>query len=179
VFSAVRSPAVSGTAQVGKTLTALRGPWTPAPTTNKYQWRLDGRSVSGATRQTWKVPASAKGKRVSVAITGSKIGYATKTLVSPSTVAVKAGVFVAPAPTVTGSARVGATLQVVRGTWTPQPSTVKYQWKVAGRSVEGATRSTFRVPSSARGKRVAVVVTGSLAGYTTKSVSRSMTSVIR
>jgi hypothetical protein len=172
-------PTVRGTAQVGKTLTALRGPWTPSPTTNKYQWRLDGRSVSGATSQTWKVPASAKGKKVSVAITGSKTGYATKTLVSPATVAVKAGVFVAPTPRITGTPRVGATLQVLRGVWTPQPSTVKYQWKVAGRPVAGATRSTFTVPSSARGKRVAVVVTGSLAGYTTKSVSQSMTSLIR
>jgi hypothetical protein len=178
-FTALRQPSVSGTPQVGKTLTALRGPWTPSPTANKYQWRLDGRSVSGATGQTWKVPAAAMGKTVSVAITGSKTGYATKTLVSPATAAVKAGVFVAPAPTITGSARVGATLQVIRGVWTPQPSTVKYQWKVAGRPVAGATRSTFTVPSSARGKRVAVVVTGSLAGYTTKSVSRSMTSVIR
>jgi hypothetical protein len=54
----------------------------------------------------------------------------------------------------------------------------RFRWKVAGRSVEGATRSTLRVPTPARGKRVSVVVTGSLAGYTTKSVSQS-TGVIR
>jgi hypothetical protein len=178
VFSVPRSPSVSGTPQVGKTLTAVRGPWTPSPTKTTYQWRVNGRAVSGATSSAWKVTSSAKGKKVSVAITGSKSGYLTRTLVSPATAPVKAGVFVAPAPTISGTARVGSTLQVYRGTWTPLPSTVTHQWKIDGRSVAGATRSTFRVPTSARGKRVSVVVTGSLAGYTTKSVSKS-TGLIR
>lgn len=178
VFSAPRSAALSGAAQVGRTLTAVRGTWTPSPTKTTYQWRVDGKAISGATGSTWKLPASAKGKTVSVAITGSKTGYTTKTLLSPATAAVKAGVFVAPTPTIAGSAAVGSTLQVYRGTWTPLPSTVTHQWKIDGRAVAGATRSTFRVPTSARGKRVSVVVTGSLAGYTTKSVSQS-TGVIR
>lgn len=178
-FSASRSPSVSGTAQVGKTLTAMRGPWTPSPTTTRYQWRLDGRSVSGATSRTWKVPASAKGKRVTVAITGSKTGYATKTLVSPATAAVRAGVFVAPRPGITGTARVGSTLKVVRGTWSPQPTTVRYQWKVGGVALRGATNYLFRVPASARGKRIVVTVTGLRAGYTTRTVASSPTSVIR
>jgi hypothetical protein len=178
VFSAPRFAALSGAAQVGRTLTAVRGTWSPSPTKTTYQWRVDGKAISGATGSTWKLPASAKGKTVSVAITGSKAGYTTKTLLSPATAAVKAGVFVAPTPTIAGSARVGSTLQVYRGTWTPLPSTVTHQWKIDGRSVAGATRSTFTVPTSARGKRVSVVVTGSLAGYTTKSVSQS-TGLIR
>ncbi|MGW2092040.1 hypothetical protein [Promicromonospora sukumoe] len=178
-FSALRSPSISGTAQVGRTLTALRGPWTPSPTKTTYQWRLDGKAVSGATSSTWKATSSAKGKKVSVAITGTKAGYTTETLVSPASALVKAGVFSAPTPKITGTPKVGAKLAVVRGTWTPQPTTVKYQWKVAGKSVKGATGSTFKVPTSARGKRVAVVVTGSSAGYTTKTVTKSMTTLIR
>ncbi|MGI5189118.1 hypothetical protein ACQEVI_13355 [Promicromonospora sp. CA-289599] len=177
-FSTPVSPSVSGTPRVGRTLTATRGPWTPEPTAVKYQWRLDGRAVSGATAYNWKLPATAKGKKVTVAITGSKSGYTTKTVISPATAAVMAGVFVAPTPTIAGSARVGSVLQVYRGTWTPLPSTVTHQWRIDGRPVAGATRSKFRVPTSARGKRVSVVVTGSLAGYTTKSVSRS-TGLIR
>ncbi|MEV0894965.1 hypothetical protein [Promicromonospora sp. NPDC050262] len=179
VFSASRSPSVAGTVQVGKTLTANRWTWTPTPTTVKYQWRLDGKAVSGATSKTWTVPASAKGKKVSVAITGSKTGYTTKTLASPATAAVKAGVFVAPATTITGTVKVGSTLKAVRGTWTPQPSTVKYQWKVGGVAVKGATNYFFKVPASAKGKRVAVVVTGSRTGYTTKTVTSALTSVVR
>jgi hypothetical protein len=172
-------PSVSGTVQVGKTLTANRWTWAPTPTTVKYQWRLDGNAVSGATSKTWTVPASAKGKRVTVAITGSKVGYATKTLVSPATGAVLAGVFVAPRPTITGTASVGSTLSVVRGTWSPQPTTVRYQWKVGGVAVTGATNYLFRVPASARGKRIVVTVTGLRAGYTTRTVTAEPTSVIR
>jgi hypothetical protein len=179
VFSVAQRPSISGTAQVGKPLTAMRGPWTPSPTTTRYQWRLDGRAVSGATSRTWNVPASARGKRVTVAVTGSKVGYATKTLVSPATEAVRAGVFVAPRPTITGTASVGSTLRVVRGTWSPQPTTVRCQWKVGGVAVRGATDYLFRVPASARGKRIVVTVTGLRAGYTTKTVTAEPTSVIR
>ncbi|GHH69341.1 hypothetical protein GCM10017772_14150 [Promicromonospora soli] len=179
VFAPSRLPSVSGTVQVGKTLTANRWTWAPTPTTVKYQWRLDGNAVSGATSKTWTVPASAKGKKVSVAITGARTGYTTKTLVSPTTAAVKAGAFVAPKPTVTGTVKVGSTLKAVRGTWTPQPSTVKYQWKVGGVAVKGATNYWFKVPTSAKGKRVAVVVTGSRTGYVTKTVTSALTSMVR
>ncbi|MFD7308297.1 hypothetical protein [Promicromonospora sp. NPDC059942] len=179
VFVPSRLPSVAGTVQVGKTLTANRWTWSPTPTAVTYQWRLDGKAVSGATSKTWTVPASAKGKKVSVAITGSKTGYTSKTLVSPATAAVKAGAFVAPATKITGTTKVGSTLKAVRGTWTPQPSTVKYQWKVGGVVVKGATNYFFKVPASAKGKRVAVVVTGSRTGYVTKTVTSALTSAIR
>jgi hypothetical protein len=74
---------------------------------------------------------------------------------------------------------VGYTLKAVRGTWTPQPSAVKYQWKVGGVAVRGATGSAFTLPASARGKRVTVVITGSRLGYTTKTVTAAPTGVIR
>ncbi len=179
VFVPSRLPSVSGTVQVGKTLTANRWTWTPTPTTVKYQWRLDGAAVSGATSRTWTVPASAKGKKISVAITGSTTGYAAKTVVSPSTTTVKAGAFTAPRPTITGTAKVGSTLKAVRGTWSPQPSTVRYQWKVGGVVVRGADDYWFKVPASAKGKRIAVTVTGSRTGYVTKTVISALTSVIR
>ena len=36
-----------------------------------YQWYLGGHAVAGATGSTYKVPASAKGKSVSVKVTGT------------------------------------------------------------------------------------------------------------
>lgn len=178
-FVPSRPPSISGTVQVGQTLTANRWTWTPTPTTVRYQWRADGRAVSGATSRTWKVPASARGKRITVAITGSKTGYTTRTAVSPATTTVKAGVFVAPALTITGTTRVGSTLKAVRGTWTPQPTTVKYQWKVGGVAVTGATNYWFKIPASAKGKRVVVTVKGTRAGYLSKVVTSAPTSLIR
>lgn len=50
-------PAVSGTAQVGQTLTALVGTWTGAPTSYTYQWQVDDGGgyddIPGATSQTY------------------------------------------------------------------------------------------------------------------------------
>lgn len=177
-FSA-RAVTVVGTAQVGATLTANRGTWMPVPSSTTYVWMADGVPIAGATTSSLTVPGSALGKRISVAVTGDRANYTTKTLVSLVTVAVKAGAFVAPKPAITGTTRVGYTLKAVRGTWTPQPSTVKYQWKVDGAAVRGATDSTFKVPASAKGKRVAVVVTGSRTGYVTKTVTSPSTSTVR
>lgn len=178
-FVTSRPASIDGIVQVGRTLTAQRWPWTPTPTTVTYQWRLNGTAVPGATSRTWVVPASAVGKRVSVTIKGSANGYATLAVQSPATVPVKAGTFSAPRPTISGTTRVGYTLQAVRGTWSPLPTTVRYQWKVGGVAVPGATYYRFRVPASARGKQVAVVVTGSRAGYASKTVYSPLTATIR
>jgi hypothetical protein len=178
IFVLSKLPSVSGTTRVGSTLTAARGTWTPVPEVVRYQWRLDGRAYLGATSRTWRLPPSARGKKVTVAVTGIRTKYPARTAISPATTAVRAGIFVVPTLKITGTAKVGYTLKAVRGTWTPQPSHVKYQWKVGGLAVKGATGSSFTVPASARGKRVAVVVTGSRIGYTTRTVSTS-TAVVR
>jgi hypothetical protein len=39
-------------------------------------------------------------------------------------------------------------------------TSVKYQWYLGGAAVKGATKSTYLVPSSARGTSVSVKVTG-------------------
>ncbi|MEV0949734.1 hypothetical protein [Promicromonospora sp. NPDC050249] len=178
-FVTSRPASIDGIAQVGRTLTAQRWPWTPTPTTVTYQWRLNGAAVAGATSRTWTVPASAAGKKVSVTITGSANGYATLSVRSPATAAVKVGTFSAPRPTISGTRQVGYTLQAVRGTWSPLPTTVRYQWKVGGVAVPGATYYRFRVPASARGKQVTVVVTGSRAGYANKTVYSPLSGTIR
>jgi hypothetical protein len=178
-FVPSRSASIDGVVQVGRTLTAQRWTWTPTPTTVTYQWRLNGTAVPGATSRTWTVPASAVGKKVSVTIKGSANGYATLSVRSPATVPVKAGTFSAPRPTISGTRQVGYTLQAVRGTWSPLPTTVRYQWKVGGVAVPGATNYRFRVPASARGKQVAVVVTGTRAGYANKTVYSPLSGTIR
>ena len=47
--------------------------------------------------------------------------------------------------------------------------TLTYRWKIGSKFVAGAAgrATSLRLPKSARGKRVTVIVTGSKAGYTT------------
>ncbi len=47
------APAVTGTAQVGQTLTCSTGTWTNTPTSYTYQWRQDGSDITGATSSTY------------------------------------------------------------------------------------------------------------------------------
>lgn len=46
-------PAITGTAQVGQTLTVSNGTWTGAGITFSYQWEAEGAPISGATSSTY------------------------------------------------------------------------------------------------------------------------------
>ncbi|CAH0135421.1 hypothetical protein SRABI26_00332 [Arthrobacter sp. Bi26] len=73
----------------------------------------------------------------------------------------------APAPTITGTAKVGSTLTAVPGTWGPAPVALTYQWKANGVSITGATAATFKPGAAQVGKTLTVTVTGAKTGYTT------------
>ena len=75
-LTATPTPTISGTAKVGKTLTAKPGTWKPAPVTLSYQWLRSGKAISGATKSTYKLVKADKGKKVAVQVTGAKSTYA-------------------------------------------------------------------------------------------------------
>lgn len=84
------TPTISGTAEVGQTLTADPNPdtWTPATgLVFAYQWKVGGTDVSGATSSTYTIAAADLDKVVSVTVTGTKTDYigdsATSTAVGP------------------------------------------------------------------------------------------------
>lgn len=51
------APAITGTAQVGETLTVSNGTWTgtPAPSGYAYQWLADDEDIEGATASTYEL----------------------------------------------------------------------------------------------------------------------------
>lgn len=58
------APAVTGTAQVGETLTCSTGTFTgDAPITYSYQWFADGVAVAGATSSTYELKTADLGKK--------------------------------------------------------------------------------------------------------------------
>ncbi|MFE5293856.1 hypothetical protein ACFQ8T_16895 [Isoptericola sp. NPDC056618] len=171
-------PGISGTTKVGSTLTAVRATWSPAPTSFRYTWKVDGTAVPGATSKTFTVPASAKGKRITVTVVGAREHYETTSTTSARTAAVAPGTFTTPQPTVSGTRKVGKTLTVQRGTWSPEPSSVTYVWKADGVKIATRSSRTFEVPASAKGRRLTVTVTGSRPGYSTRSVTSARTAVI-
>lgn len=165
------TPTISGTAKVGKTLTASRGTWTPTPSTVTYVWKAGTTTIKSSTSNQLVVPASAKGKQITVSVVGARAGYATKTVTSAKTAAVVAGTFTAPRPYLKGTVEYGHTVTAVRGTWSPSPSSVTYVWKINGTVVKRGTSASLFLRKAWNGKQVTVTVIGSRTGYTTKAIT--------
>ncbi|KRC53546.1 MULTISPECIES: Ig-like domain-containing protein [unclassified Nocardioides] len=89
------------------------------------------------------------------------------------TITVAPGTITSPAPTVSGTARVGSVLTAGTATWGPGTVTKAYQWLRSGAVIEGATQATYRLGSADLGTMVSVRVTGTKAGY--PSVERTST----
>ncbi|MBT0993305.1 lamin tail domain-containing protein [Cellulomonas sp. DKR-3] len=76
-------PKVTGTAKVGKRLTATRGSWTPG-TRFTYAWYADGRRIANATYSSFTPGTAYAGKRLTVRVTGTQPGYTSLTRTSPA-----------------------------------------------------------------------------------------------
>ncbi|MBE7700691.1 hypothetical protein H9623_10305 [Oerskovia sp. Sa1BUA8] len=177
VFSASPVPVVAGAVRVGSKLTAQPGTWTPGATFT-YQWKANNLAIKGATTATYTPTATDLGKRLTLTVTATRPGYTTKTLTSTATTAVTAGIFTtAPAPKITGTARVGSTLTASRGTWSPT-ATYTYQWKRNGIAIKGATRSTYTLTTADHAKRITFTVTAKRTGYTTTTRTSTATATV-
>ena len=175
----IGSPTISGTPTVGRTLTSRTGTWGPGTVTTTRQWYRSGSVIAGATGWTYKLTSADRGKRISLKVTGKKSGYTTHTATSASTGTVGPLLLTAPKPTISGTAKVGSTLKVTRGTWRPYGVTLTQQWYRSGVKISGATGTTRKLSTGDRGKRITVKVTGRKSGYTTKTVTSSQTSAVR
>ena len=88
-FISTVQPTISGTARVGRTLRAYHGTWRPSPSSWSYQWRANGRTISGATRSYYVIPKARIGQRITVQVTGRRPGYVTRIRTSSSTAIVR------------------------------------------------------------------------------------------
>ena len=118
------APAISGTAQVGQTLRASAGTWSPTPTGYAYQWEscgvlaIDCSSIAGATGATYSPPAAEVGHVLEVAVTAFVYSTATGPIISAPTGVVAATAVPVPLqPTLTPT----STVQIVAS---PKTATV-------------------------------------------------------
>lgn len=171
-------PTISGTAKVGSKLTAKPGTWT-AGTKLTYQWLTNGKTVSGATTSSFIPGAAQRGTVITVKVTGAKAGYTTVSKTSKATAKVATGTLTAPAPTVSGTAKVNKTLTAKPGTWTAGTK-LSYQWYANGKTIAKATKTTLKLTAGHRGQKITVKVTGSKTGYTTAAkVSKATKAVAK
>lgn len=75
-----------GNLTVSSTLFAVPGGWDPANVSLSYQWLRDGVAIPAANRRTYTVTRADVGHTLSVAVTGSALGYLPTTATSVRTV---------------------------------------------------------------------------------------------
>lgn len=81
------------------------------------------------------------------------------------------GSFATAKPTFSGTVRVGLSVKVVPGQWTPSPTTMTYQWLADGRPISRATGLSYNPAATYAGKKLTVLVTGTRAGYATTTAA--------
>ena len=167
---------ISGTAKVGKKLTAKAGTWKPAPTLS-YQWLRDGKNIKGATRATHALTTSDAGHKISVRVTAKKTGYVTLSKTSAAKTIPKLVLSKTRIPTISGKAKVGQTLKAKTGSWSPT-ATFKYQWLRDGKTIGKATTSTYKLTRSDQGRKISVKITGSKKGYVSASKTSARTAKV-
>ncbi|MEU6197795.1 pre-peptidase C-terminal domain-containing protein [Streptomyces sp. NPDC047061] len=179
-LTSTADPKITGTAKVGARLTATTGGWSTAPASYTYQWKADGKAISGATASTYTVPAALLGKKLTVTVTAAKSGWQSGSATSGAVTVAKGDAPKATkAPTVSGTAKVGRKLTAAHGTWSPAPTSYTYQWYANGKAVSGATRSTLTLKAAQKGKKITVKVTAHRTGHkdgtATSSATRTVT----
>ena len=167
---ATGAPTISGTAQVGETLTANTSGIADADglanATFSYQWLADDSDISGATNATYTLVAADEGKAVKVQVGFTDDAGNEETLTSTATDAVSA----APtpnspatgAPTISGTAQVGQTLTAdtsgIADADGLANATFSYQWLADDTDIAGATGLTYTLTDSEESKAIKVQV---------------------
>lgn len=179
VLSNPDQPGVSGEPEVGSTLTASPGSWSPGPVTTSYRWLADGQVVAGATGATLPVGVDLLGKAISVEVTATRTGYAAVKAVSPATDPIAPGRLPATTPPpVVGQALAGKTLRLgalpaVSG------ATTEVRWSRNYARIPGATTRNYRVSYADLGHRVRAVVIVKRAGYRPLVLKTDFSRIVR
>ena len=165
---ATGAPSISGTAQVGETLTADTSGIADADgLTNvsySYQWVAGGTDIGGATGSTYTVTASEQGETIQVRVSFTDDAGNQESLTSAATeaVAAKPNTSATGRPTIGGTAQVGETLTAdTTGIGDADGLTnvfYSYQWVAGGTDLGGATGSTYALTAGEQGKTIRVRV---------------------
>ncbi|HEX8052125.1 MAG TPA: hypothetical protein VF517_03970, partial [Thermoleophilaceae bacterium] len=178
-------PSISGTTQLGQTLTASSGTWTgTSPITYAYQWQRCNSSgascanIAGATNLTYTVAAGDVGSTFRVAVTATNVVSSTSATSNATATATGVPPTNTGLPTLSGTTQDGQTLSSTNGSWSgTAPFTYAYQWRrcdsagVNCANISGATASTYALTPADIGSTVRSVVTATNSGGSQSATS--------
>ena len=167
---ATGAPTISGTAQVGETLTANTSGIADADGLEKvtlsYQWLAGDSDISGATGSTYAMADADEGKAIKVRVSFTDDAGNDETLTSEATDPVAAATQpnspATGAPTISGTVQVGKTLTAdtsgIADADGLEKVTFSYQWLAGDDAIAGATGSTYTLADADEGKAIKVRV---------------------
>ena len=165
---ATGAPTITGTAQVGETLTANTSGVADADGLSnvqyEYQWLADDAEVAGATGSTYTLVADDMGKAISVSVSFTDDADNEETLTSGATEAAAArpNSLATGAPTISGTVQVGETLTAntsgIADADGLDDVSFTYQWLADDSDISGATNATYTLAAADEGKTIKVQV---------------------
>ncbi len=165
---ATGAPTISGTAQVGETLTVDMSGIDDADGMSgavfSYQWLADDADIAGATNNTYTLVDTDVGKTIKARVIFTDNADNEETLISAATAAVepRPNSPATGAPTISGTAQVGETLTVdtsdIADADGMSGAVFSYQWLANGADVAGATSDTYTPVADDVGKAIKVKV---------------------
>ena len=162
------APAITGTAAMGRTLTALRGTWSPTGPSFSYRWLVGSTTVQNGSTATLAISKAAwVGKRIGLVVTATAEGVSASSNQVLSPVVAPGKITFTSGPGISGTPRVGSTLRLRPEKATPSGLTRSLRWLRDGRAVAGATGSTYVVKRADRGHRLSLQVTYRKPGWVT------------
>ncbi len=167
--AATGAPTISGTPQVGQTLTADTSAIDDADgltsVSYEYQWMAGTSLIYGATGSTHTLTASEQGQTVQVRVSFTDDADNEETLTSEATETVAAKPNNAPTglPGISGTPQVDQSLTADTSPIDDADgltnATFEYQWIAGGSDIDGATGSSYTLTASEQGKTIEVRVT--------------------
>ena len=165
---ATGAPTISGTAQVGETLTAETRDIEDADGLDNvgysYQWLANGADIAGATSSSYTLVDADKGKTIKVKVSFFDDKNNPETLTSAATAAVepRPNTPATGAPTISGTVRVGETLTASTSAIDDADgldnAVFAYQWLADDADIAGATNNTYTLVDTDVGKTIKVRV---------------------
>ena len=185
---ATGAPTITGTAQVGQTLTAdTSGIGDDDGLTNAavaYQWLADGADIQDATDSSYTLAEADEGKAISVKVSFTDDAGNAETLTSAATAAVEARPN-SPAtgdPNINGTAQVGETLTAdtsgIADDEGLDNASFSYQWLADDSNISGATGETYTLADADVGKAVSVTVSFTDGGGNEESLTSAATGAV-
>ena len=167
---ATGGPTITGTAQVGETLTADTSGIADEDgldnATFSYQWLADDADIAAATGSSYTLVEGEEGKDIRVSVSFTDDAGNEETLTSAATEAVSAAPVTnnpaTGAPTITGTAQVDETLTADTSDIADEDgldnATFSYQWLVDDDDIAGATGSSYTLAEADEGRTIRVRV---------------------